>query len=769
MSVTLDASGSSDADGTIASYTWTGTPNPPDVVSPSVTLGEGVHEFTLVVTDDGGLDSAPDVVTIAVAVDLPITLFVDASNDSGIEDGAQLNPFDTIGEALALVAAGRGDSVVVMAGRYAESIVVPSATLMTAPEGAFNTAILGSASPARGLSATVTLHPASAIRGFSITGGTTTAVDVPTAGMVTIENCVLFQSDTGLRLASDAMAEVVNCTLAGNASFGLLAMPGAMIADLRNTILADNGTGIQSDSGAILGGAHNLFWNNGVDRVGPAALPTDLAGDPLFVSPLDANYHLKAASAARDAGDPNPLFNDLDGTQNDIGADGGPGGVEDTAAPLAIAAVDPSSGDAPLAVTFDASASTDEWGIQSYLWDVDSTDGIQLDLSGPNPPFTYAFPGSFIATLTVLDNSGLASVTTVQVEVGNNLPIASFTADPTAGQLPLQVNFTGAGSDPDGGTVSFEYDFGDGTTSNAQNPSHLYTEDLEPGAYTVELRVTDDEGATTAVQRSITLSANQVETQTEITPEDGGTLEITDPDSDLNGLLITVPPGAVSGDLALTAVTVLDPPSPPNGSFGIALDLGPSGTVFSTPITVTIPLPGDFAEDPPFIVLFYDEATGMWTQDGITNVQFIAGAPNDFLQFDVTHLTTFIGARAPAAGGSGGGGGGGGCFIATAAYGTPLYEDIEVLRQFRDGYLLNSMAGTAFVDTYYRISPLLADQIAQNPPLSRLVRIILTPTIGTLNIAKSLSLRHLLIAMALLATTLRLIAILRPKNKTNTA
>ena len=47
--------------------------------------------------------------------------------------------------------------------------------------------------------------------------------------------------------------------------------------------------------------------------------------------------------------------------------------------------------------------------------------------------------------------------------------------------------------------------------------------------------------------------------------------------------------------------------------------------------------------------------------------------------------------------------------------------------------------------------------------------IVLTPTIAALNIAKNLSLSHLLIALALLATTLRLIAILRPKNKTNTA
>ena len=65
-SVTLDGIGSSDPDGTIATYNWTGTPDPANVVQPTVTLGAGVHVFTLVVTDNDGADSGPDTVTITV-------------------------------------------------------------------------------------------------------------------------------------------------------------------------------------------------------------------------------------------------------------------------------------------------------------------------------------------------------------------------------------------------------------------------------------------------------------------------------------------------------------------------------------------------------------------------------------------------------------------------------------------------------------------------------------------------------------------------------
>ncbi len=54
IAVTLNGSGSSDSDGSIASYTWTGSPDPADVVSPTVNLSAGSHTFNLVVTDDDG-------------------------------------------------------------------------------------------------------------------------------------------------------------------------------------------------------------------------------------------------------------------------------------------------------------------------------------------------------------------------------------------------------------------------------------------------------------------------------------------------------------------------------------------------------------------------------------------------------------------------------------------------------------------------------------------------------------------------------------------
>lgn len=69
------------------------------------------------------------------------------------------------------------------------------------------------------------------------------------------------------------------------------------------------------------------------------------------------------------------------------------------------------------------------------------------------------------------------------------------------------------------------------------------------------------------------------------------------------------------------------------------------------------------------------------------------------------------------------------CFIATAAAGTPLAPEIGVLRNFRDEWLLTNRLGTWVVDTYYHVSPPLADWIARHPVASVVVRVLLIPVL----------------------------------------
>jgi hypothetical protein len=70
------------------------------------------------------------------------------------------------------------------------------------------------------------------------------------------------------------------------------------------------------------------------------------------------------------------------------------------------------------------------------------------------------------------------------------------------------------------------------------------------------------------------------------------------------------------------------------------------------------------------------------------------------------------------------------CFIATAAYGTPMAEEIQVLREFRDKYLLTNAVGQTLVGFYYRVSPPMAEFITEHPSLKPIVRAGLVPAVA---------------------------------------
>jgi len=75
------------------------------------------------------------------------------------------------------------------------------------------------------------------------------------------------------------------------------------------------------------------------------------------------------------------------------------------------------------------------------------------------------------------------------------------------------------------------------------------------------------------------------------------------------------------------------------------------------------------------------------------------------------------------------------CFVATAAYGSPMAEEIQILREFRDKYLLTNPPGRALVDLYYRVSPPVARFITEHPALQPIVRAALVPALALSTLA----------------------------------
>ena len=96
------------------------------------------------------------------------------------------------------------------------------------------------------------------------------------------------------------------------------------------------------------------------------------------------------------------------------------------------------------------------------------------------------------------------------------------------------------------------------------------------------------------------------------------------------------------------------------------------------------------------------------------------------------------------------------CFIATAAYGSPLELQVNILREFRDRFLLDNRPGKIFVHMYNTYSPSMANFIAEHDNLRKVARLGLLPLVGMswmmLRIGSALTLLFMLLFSTLLIT-----------------
>ncbi|MEY2917670.1 MAG: hypothetical protein RIS73_1384, partial [Bacteroidota bacterium] len=145
----------------------------------------------------------------------------------------------------------------------------------------------------------------------------------------------------------------------------------------------------------------------------------------------------------------------------------------------------PQSGCTPLIVNF-----TDQSTGAPTQWKWDLGNGTISFLQ--NPSVTYFNSGQYTIKLVVYDAAGDSNINikTQYINV-NASPIVAFTGMPLNGCYPLPVNFIDQSTAGNGSITQWQWDFGDGNSSNLQNPTHIYT---GAGNYNVTLRLTNSFG-----------------------------------------------------------------------------------------------------------------------------------------------------------------------------------------------------------------------------------------------------------------------------------
>ncbi|MCO4769607.1 MAG: PKD domain-containing protein [Deltaproteobacteria bacterium] len=165
-------------------------------------------------------------------------------------------------------------------------------------------------------------------------------------------------------------------------------------------------------------------------------------------------------------------------------------------------------------VTLDGSQSSDPDGtIVSYRWDCNVASPPGLSAAQPSSTFgcTYPAQGTYTASLQVTDDDGATDLGTATIVVTNQAPVAEA-GGPYNGNQGVAMPVFGFGSvDPDGSLTTYEWDCDNNGTYEVTttSPTGTTCTFATIGTYTINLRVTDDDGAT-ATDSATALIGNQV-------------------------------------------------------------------------------------------------------------------------------------------------------------------------------------------------------------------------------------------------------------------
>ena len=500
LAVTFTGSTSTDADGTIVAYLWTFGDGSPTSTTPDPShtfAAPGNYSVTLTVTDDEGAQHTATT-TVTVAANLAPTAAASATPTSGKvplavafssagssdSDGTIASYAWTFGDGGTSTAANPSRTYTV-AGSFTATLTV------TDDKGAVDTAnvsvqvnanqpptAVANSNVSAGLAPLTVIFssagssdPDGGVTGYSWAfgdeNGSTSANPTYTYATPGSYTAILTVSDAEGATSTSSIA----ITAAGVPNVPPTAVASATPTSVRQGLpVSFSSAGTTDPDGTIV----SYHWSFGDGSTATTANPTHayaLAGTRTAVLTVTDNNG-GVATASTDVITITPNL-----------------------APTAVAAGTPGTGKVPLLVSFTSAGSSDPDGtVTGYNWSFG--DG-SADKATASATHAYTTAGTYTATLTVTDDFGATNTATVTTVVNANVaPTAVVNATPQSGPRALSVSFTGSGSvDSDGTITSYAWDFGNGGTSTAANPTQTYTSN---GTFSATLVVKDDNNVSSA-------------------------------------------------------------------------------------------------------------------------------------------------------------------------------------------------------------------------------------------------------------------------------
>lgn len=167
---------------------------------------------------------------------------------------------------------------------------------------------------------------------YSNCGYFTEAIWCNSASPLLANNIISSNLCSAIYINGAVTPQVINNTISGNQGSGIDSEYANTPVVENNIITANNGYGVYAGSSSIVSSSYNDVWGNTSSNYyasgGSAAPgPGDLSTDPVFDPTSPVSFVLAPASPCIHAGDPNPLYNNPDGSRNTMGAYGGSGAM----------------------------------------------------------------------------------------------------------------------------------------------------------------------------------------------------------------------------------------------------------------------------------------------------------------------------------------------------------------------------------------------------------------------------------------------------------